>query len=150
MLPHAFVALAVGWFAADSSDNAVRKELEKFRGTWKFESLVVNGNTMALDMVKGARLTCDGDKFTYTEKDPSGKDQTSHGTFTIDPSKSPKTIEITFTDGPNKGERLAGVYDITGDTYRVCLAMPGGKPPTSFESKPNSGHVLEVLVREKK
>lgn len=145
MLFHALIACFALVATAEPGTNALKQELDKFGGTWRFESLEIEGTKMPVEPMKNARLTCDGDRFTYVENA-----QESKGTFKVDPAKSPKTIEITFTAGPNKGDRLSGIYEVEGDTYRVCLAMPGKTPPTEFASKPGSGHVLEVLKRERR
>ena len=53
-------------------------------------------------------------------------------------------------DGPEKGMTAKGIYTLEGDTYTVCLDTKYKDRPTKFESKKDSGHVLEVLKREKK
>ena len=131
--------------AADDKDEA-KKELERFQGTWKFESLEVGGMKMDVGVYKDVRLILEGDKFTHKEgKEPA------HGTFKVDVSKKPKTIDITFTDGPEKGNTILGIYELDGDTYRVCIDLAKKDVrPTKFESKKGTMLVLEVLKREKK
>jgi uncharacterized protein (TIGR03067 family) len=67
----------------------------------------------------------------------------------VHPSAHPKTIDVTFTEGPEKGKSSYGIYELEGDTYRVCIGLTGKPRPTDFASTPGSGHVLEVLKREK-
>jgi uncharacterized protein (TIGR03067 family) len=130
--------------AADDKDE-VKKEIERFQGTWVFESVNVEGEAAPAESLKGAKLVIKGDKFTAHE----GKEEL-HGTFKVDPSKKPKTLDVTFSDGPDKGKTMQGIYELTGDTYKVCIGMPGKERPKEFVSKKGSGHVLEVLKREKK
>jgi uncharacterized protein (TIGR03067 family) len=130
--------------AADDKDE-VKKEFERFQGTWAFESVTVEGEAAPAESLKGAKLVIKGDKFTAHE----GK-EVLHGTFTVDPGKNPKTLDVTFSDGPDKGKTMHGIYELTGDTYKVCIGMPGKERPKEFASKKGSGHVLEVLKREKK
>jgi uncharacterized protein (TIGR03067 family) len=131
--------------AADDKDE-IKKELERFQGTWKFESLEIGGMKMDVGVYKDVRLILEGDKFTHKEgKEPA------HGTFKVDVSKKPKTIDITFTDGPEKGNTILGIYELDGDTYRVCIDLAKKDVrPTKFESKMGTMLVLEVLKREKK
>jgi uncharacterized protein (TIGR03067 family) len=138
-------AVALIMVAADDKDEA-KKELERFQGTWKFESLEVGGMKMDVGVYKDVRLILEGDKFTHKEgKEPA------HGTFKVDVSKKPKTIDITFTDGPEKGNTILGIYELDGDTYRVCIDLAKKDVrPTKFESKKGTMLVLEVLKREKK
>jgi uncharacterized protein (TIGR03067 family) len=67
----------------------------------------------------------------------------------IDPMASPKTIDITFSDGPSKDDTLKGIYELDGDTQRICWAAPGKPRPTEFEAKPDSGRMLQVLEKVK-
>ncbi len=129
--------------AADAKDD-VKKEIDKFQGTWKFVSIVAEGKEVPEDGFKDARLIIKGDKFTSTD----GK-ETHKGTFKVDVSKQPKTIDVVFTEGPEKGNTSKGIYELEGDTYKVCIGLTGKTRPTEFASKPDSGHVLEVLKREK-
>jgi uncharacterized protein (TIGR03067 family) len=130
--------------AADDKDNT-KKEIERFRGTWKLESLEIEGQALPEEAIKDTRLTIDGNKFTAKDSQATYK-----GTFKVDISKKPKTIDVTFTEGPEKGTTMIGIYELEGDTYKVCLDPQGKERPTKFESKKGSRNVLEVLKREKK
>ena len=101
---------------------------------------------LSADALEHPRLKLMGDKFTVTEENNA----TFGGTFKVDPSKKPKTIDVTFTDGPEKGKIALGIYELEGDTYKVITDPAGKSRPTEFAVKPGSGHVLQVLKREKK
>lgn len=60
-----------------------------------------------------------------------------------------KQLELTLDAGP-KAEQgtYAGVYDLTGDTLKIHLALPGQPRPTGFDAKPTT--VLIVLTKPKK
>ena len=139
--------LAVGLMLAadDAKSDANKKEIKAFEGTWKWVSLEINGKEQPADLFKGSRLIITGDKFASTEGE-----ETLHGTFKVDVAKKPMTVDVTFNDGPDKGKTLQGIYELTGDTYKVCMGLPGKKRPTEFVTKPDSGHVLEVLKRQKR
>jgi uncharacterized protein (TIGR03067 family) len=148
VLALAVVAL-VPWFAqaiaAEASKDAVRKEMAKFEGTWKFVSIEMEGAKLAEEQVKqSGKMVIRGNKFTI----PSG-DVPYRGTFKVDVSSKPKQIDVSFTEGPEKGKSLLGIYELEGDTYKVCLAFPGKPRPKAFATKAGSGCVLEVLKREK-
>jgi uncharacterized protein (TIGR03067 family) len=130
--------------AADPPEDA-RKEIEKFRGTWKWIFMESEGTKLPEETFKNSRLIMDGEKFIA--RDPK---ETLSGTFTVSVSRKPKTIDVTFNEGPEKGKVFKGIYELEGDTYKVCIALPGKERPTEFVSKPESGHVLEVLRREKR
>jgi uncharacterized protein (TIGR03067 family) len=130
--------------AGDAAED-VKKELAKFEGTWKLISLETEQNKIGEDALKEFRLVIEGDKFTAKEQ--SGE---VHGTFKVNPTKKPKTIDITMKEGPMKDKTMLGIYELDGDTYKLCGDMQGKSRPTEFVVKPGSGYVLEVLKREKK
>src|ERR1019366_6726666 len=61
--------------------------------------------------------------------------------------KSPKTVDLNFTAGPEKGYRNLGIYELAGDTWKLCLATRGPIRPKNFSTKPGDGVALETLVR---
>ena len=71
--------------------------------------------------------------------------RTEAGTFTLDPSRKPKGIDVT----PEDGKPILGIYQIDGDTHKVCLAEPGRERPTEFTTQPESGRSLYVMRRAK-
>ena len=73
-----------------------------------------------------------------------------HGDFKIDPLAKPKTIDIIFTEGPGKGHSQKGIYELEGDTQKICIAMPDQPRPTEFVTTPENQHIIEVLKRREK
>jgi uncharacterized protein (TIGR03067 family) len=128
-----------------STLNAKDKELEPFQGTWKLAAFELEGKQLDIDDFKETRLTVKGDTFTMTTAAATYK-----GTFMIDGAKKPKTIDMTFTDGPEKGKTSLGIYEVDGDTWKICIGLTGKERPKEFVTKADSGHALEVLKREKK
>jgi uncharacterized protein (TIGR03067 family) len=131
--------------AEASKQDAARKELAKFDGTWRFVSIEMEGAKVPAEQVKkSGNMVIHGNQFSL-----KAGDVTYRGTFKVDLSAKLKRIDITFTGGPEKGQTLLGIYELEGDTYKVCLGMPGKPRPKAFAAKAGSGHVLEVLKREK-
>ena len=124
----------------------VEKELKKFQGIWTFASVEAGGKEVPADALKGVTVTFNGDK--YTVKNGDAVIQTA--TQKPDPSKSPKTLDVTVTDGPNKGTVILGIYEIDGDTLKVCFDPEGKKRPTEFKTVADSQVTLVVHKRVKK
>ena len=143
---------AVGFTASGGSggradDQAdLDKEVKKFQGTWTIESSVTGGMAIRADLLKGLIGIYEGDKHTVK----MGDKVIQVGTQKIDPSKSPKTIDVTMTEGPNKGAVMLGIYEIDGDTLKVCFDPQGKKRPTEFKSAPGSENFINVHKRVKK
>jgi uncharacterized protein (TIGR03067 family) len=136
------VGLSLG--AENPKEDAVKKELAAFEGTWKFVSLEVNGMKFPIETLKDTVLIIKGD--TFTQKEPG---VSYGGTFKFDLTKGPKHLDITFTEGPEKGKTISAIYELKGDTYKVCLNLGGKGRPTEFSAKAGSGRAYEVLERVK-
>jgi uncharacterized protein (TIGR03067 family) len=137
---------ASGGTGARADDKAdVEKELKKFEGTWTFESVEAGGQKLPADQFKGMTVTIEGDKYSVER----GDKVVEAATLKLDPSQSPKTLDSTVTEGPNKGTVILGIYEISGDTLRVCFDPEGKKRPTEFKTASGSP-VLVVHKRVKK
>lgn len=123
--------------------QAIGAEYKRFEGTWRFASILMGGQELPADLLKASRMVLKGDTFEVTDATA-----TYRGTYAVDPLAQPRTIDIRFTEGPDAGDHLQGIYQLEGDTYTVCLGLPGKPRPTEFASKAGTGHVLEVLKRE--
>src|SRR5262245_31692279 len=138
---------ALGWSGALADDKAdVEKEAKKFQGTWTIESSMTGGMEIPADQLKGFIVIFEGDQHTLK----SGDKVFQVGTQKIDPSKSPKTIDVTMTEGPEKGTVMLGIYQIDGDTLKVCFDPTGKKRPTEFKSESGSQNFVNVHKRVKK
>jgi uncharacterized protein (TIGR03067 family) len=144
---HAVLVLAAGLvLAADAPKDTAKKDLDKFQGTWTVVSVENSGQEMPADAVKELRLVIKGNERMMK----MGDEVRARSTFKLDPSKSPKEIDLTLQEGDMKGMTFKGIYEIDGDTQKVCLNIEGGDRPKDFSSKEGSGHLLQVFKREKK
>jgi uncharacterized protein (TIGR03067 family) len=142
------VFAAVRSQAADgeAKEEAVAKDLEAFKGTWRLIAKEENGKKFSEEEIKDVIATNDG----------AGKVSVRHGdkvmgeaTVKLNPTTKPKTIDFTFTEGEQKGKTRPGIYEIDGDTFRVCVARPGDERPAEFSAKAGSGRTLVVYKRQK-
>jgi uncharacterized protein (TIGR03067 family) len=88
-------------------------------------------------------VTFEGDKYTVKK----GDEVIQVGKQKLDPSKSPKASDVTVVEGPNKGAVMLGIYEISGDTLKVCFDPEGKKRPTEFKSA--SGSETFVVVHKR-
>ena len=140
------VILAFGGTGARGNHKVdVEKELKKFQGTWTFESVETGGKEVPAAEFKGITVTFEGDKYAVKK----GDEVIQACTQKLDPSKSPKTLDVTVVEGPNKGAVVLGIYEISGDTLKVCFDPEGKKRPTEFKSESGS-QTLVVHKRVKK
>src|SRR5262249_49727724 len=124
----------------DAAAETLQKELALLDGEWTMVSVIADGQAVPEAIAKTGKRVAKGNETTVT----IAGQLVMKATFTIDPTKKPKTIDYAMTDGPTKGQKQYGIYEIDGDTVRVCFAAPGKDRPTEFASKPGNGHTLTV------
>ena len=115
----------------------MKKDIEMLQGAWTIQTLEIGGQKMPAGT---ARIVVKGDRFIT-----SGMGAEYEGTVSIDAKKKPKALDMTFLTGPEKGNKNLGIFEVGGDTWRLCLDMTGKSRPKEFASKP--GVALEVLRR---
>ena len=134
---------ALGWTGAAAGDNAdVEKELKKFQGTWTFESVECAGKKLPADLFKEMIVVFEGNKYSVK----MGDMVVEAATLKLDPSKTPKTLDSKVTDGPNKGNLILGIYEIDGDTLKVCFDEKGKSRPTEFKT---AGTQMTLVVHKR-
>jgi len=68
--------------------------------------------------------------------DPRAAPRLSGDELRLDSTKSPKAIDLIGQDGPSRGKTQRGIYELSGDTLKVCLPLDEtGARPTSFVTK---------------
>ena len=137
---------AAGFLYADEKDEAAKKELKKFQGTWRVVAVEENGQKVPADKLRDAKVTVTvkGNKHTLKYGD-----QSQTATITIDPTTKPKRYDMTDPEGPKKGQVLQGIYELEGDTWKYCQDKTGKGRPTEFSGKAGSGWVLVIMKKEK-
>jgi len=121
-------------------EKAIREELIRFGGAWRFVEFEVGGEKVPIE----GRLLLRGDRWEATTPDGN-----TEGFFKVDPIRTPKTIDLVFGTGPPKGKTMQGIYELTDETYKVCLNPDGQTRPSEFATKAGSKQALEVLKRDK-
>jgi uncharacterized protein (TIGR03067 family) len=116
------------------------KDAQTIQGTWIIVSAETDGKPF--NEIKGEKLILmkDGKAVTTT------KTKEEKATYKINPTKKPKTIDFTSEKEPKPA---LGIYELAGDSLKLCLTKPGGERPTDFSSK-GTDHLLIVLKRQKK
>jgi len=119
-------------------------DVETLQGSWAFVSLEVEGSKLPDAMLSGSKIIIKGENFKSISAGI-----TYEGKMKIDRNSTPKTLDLTFTEGPEKGRTSLGIYELDGETLKICLSLAGSTRPTEFASKPGSGFAFETLKREK-
>jgi uncharacterized protein (TIGR03067 family) len=155
MIRYLLTALGIGGLlvvvglvaAADPArEQAIQKDRQLYEGVWRVVSLEVDGEKEPDRAARMIAVTNHRDGSWVLRVD--GR-EAARGTSRIDPTRKPRTIGFT-PDGEGGGPTLLGIYEISGDTRKLCFASAGKGRPTEFSAEAGSGRVLAVFRREKK
>jgi len=133
------LAMSFTAFAADPTDDA-----KAVQGTWSPTKAELSGRPMPDALLKSISLKLEKGKYEVLVGN-----QPDRGTYTLDSSSKPGTMSITGTDGPNAGKTYPAIYELKGDTLRICYDLSGAKHPTEFKSVAGTKLYLVTYNRKK-
>src|SRR2546430_12590847 len=137
------VVLVLGLPAsAWSSDE--KEDSKMMEGTWLPVEGELGGQKFPEEVLKTIKLSMSDGKYTVKVGE-----QLDKGTVKLEPTTKPKAMDITGTEGPNKGKTFLAIYDLTGDTLRICYDLAGKKRPTEFKTVKDTQQFLVSYKREK-
>jgi uncharacterized protein (TIGR03067 family) len=145
MLLKLFVALVLVLSFSLAAWSGDAKDGDAIQGTWLPSAAEFAGEKFPDEIRKTIKLVIKDDNYTVTVGTKVDK-----GTVKLNASAKPKTLDITGTDGPNKGKTILAIYELDGDTLRVCYDLSGKSHPTEFKTKAGTQLFLVTYKREKR
>jgi len=147
------LVLTVGLLiAADTKNDATKKDAEKLQGTWMAETLEEGGKKAPDMLLKDIRY-----KWVFKDDKLGIQDgpQQLKGSYKLDAAKKPKTIDVTLIRKAEGGGKesatvvIQGIYEFDGAQLKICVT--GGKErPKEFTSPNDPNCRLVTFKREKK
>jgi uncharacterized protein (TIGR03067 family) len=135
-------SLAAG--AEPVSQKSVQSDEVMLQGGWAIVSVEINGECLAMDKLKDARLTIQGKKYSFK----LGEIRLEL-TYKLDAARSPKAVDLQVREGDDKGKVYRGIYTLERDRYRICRTTePEKDRPAAFATRPQSGHMIVVWKRD--
>jgi len=113
-------------------------------GTWKPVEVELGGVKLPEAVFSAWRLELT--KGAYALK---GAESPDSGTVKADATKKPATMDVTGTDGPNKGKTFPCIYELSGDTLKICYDLSGKKRPEEFKTEKGTKLYLVTYKRDK-
>jgi uncharacterized protein (TIGR03067 family) len=141
-VPRILLAIILFTATARSQDRADERKL--LQGTWLPTAAEVSENPFGEATLKIMKLVVEGDKYAVTVGI-----SVDLGTIRIDPAAKPKTMDIISTDGPNQGKTFLAIYELNGDTLRICYDLTGKVRPTEFKTRKGEPLFLATYKRAK-
>jgi uncharacterized protein (TIGR03067 family) len=140
--PSFFAVVLVAFLLISSTGHA--DDLKAMEGKWKVESAEIGGKATDAPELKELIVTITGDRYEVIVNDG-----TDRGSLKLDETGTLKAMDVTDTEGLDAGKVTKAIYELKGDTLRVCYAMNGGERPTEFATKEGSALLLITYRRDK-
>ncbi len=110
-------------------------------GEWSLVSCALNGEATEESLLKFGRRVDDGQKVTVS----FGPQVVLKASYTTDWGASPHTIDFRLLTG---GRTRLGIFELNGDTLKVCHAAPDEPRPTEYETVRGDDRTLAVWKRK--
>ena len=130
--------------ATQNSSAAEPPDAKMMEGTWLPLKAELGGQPMPDNVLKSITLKLGDGKYAVTVGAAP-----DNGTYSIDPKTNPKSMSVTGTEGPNKGRTFPAIYELEGDTLRICYDLSGQKRPAEFKSIAGTKLYLVTYRRQK-
>jgi uncharacterized protein (TIGR03067 family) len=123
------LVMMVLWLPSGAWSNDGKEDRKLVEGTWLPVEAELSGQKFPDEILKTMKLVMSDGKYTVNVGE-----QIDKGTVKLEPTMKPKAMDITGAEGPNKGKTFPAIYELTGDTLRICYDLSGTKRPTEFKS----------------
>jgi len=130
------LALAVSGTIAGQQKRA-DDESRELDGVWLALTRKLNGKE-TLSSEPPVKLVLVGDRFFLIAGDRVG----AEGTARFDRGRKPKIIDITMKSQERKGQTDLGIYQIVGDTLRMCFVTSNRPRLAEFPDKSREGDFI--------
>jgi uncharacterized protein (TIGR03067 family) len=118
---------------ARSAPDPTAEDQKNLQGTWIMMTEEDQGRKLPEEKLQTRfRLVIKDAKWTLKENQGPEMKQWK---VKLDATRRPKQGDFTYLFGNNKGRVSFGIYELKGDTLRLCIAEPGENRPTRFEGK---------------
>ena len=129
-----------------AKDDAAQGDLDRLQGTWVLVAMELDGEEFPAEDRKDWSAEYAGNRLILR----AGQTVRRRGIVSLDPTRNPRamnTWDVT-KDGPFGDQTLPGIYEINGDTLKVCFARPSDERPREFTTKEGTGFLLCVYKRK--
>lgn len=137
------ILLAAGLLTSTIYAASPPPDARDIQGTWLPSSAELGGQAMTDNFLTNTVLKLDQGNYLVTVAGSPDK-----GTYTLDLNAQPKAMDINGTAGPNAGRNIPAIFELHGDTLRICYGLDGSPRPTEFKSPPGTKYFLVAYRRQ--
>lgn len=123
---------------------AAEPDAKAIQGNWKPVTAELAGQPMAQAVLQTISMKLEQGKYEVI-----ADGHPDRGTYTLEASTKPKGMTVTGAEGPNQGKVFPCIYELKGDTLRICYDLSGAKRPTEFKSVAGTKLYLVTYQRKK-
>ncbi len=133
-------------------DKEKVKDDDAILGTWKIEKFDTGGAKDAppKEVVDNIRFIFEKDGVLRMTGGPGG--EAMNGGFKLDSAAKVKTLDLTMTRPGEKPEAMLGLYELDGDTLKLCLTNgPNKVRPAEIKADgKDTAVIIFTRVKEEK
>lgn len=141
---HRFVICSALVFLISMAFAADIPDAKAIEGMWLPAKAELGGKPMPAAVLKTISLKLDNGRYEVM-----ADGHPDNGTYALDTTTKPKGMTVIGTEGPNKGKTFPCIYELNGDTLRICYDLSGKKQPADFKSLPATRLYLVTYKRKK-
>lgn len=114
--------------------GAAPDEGELLQGEWLLTAVEIQGKTLPAPAGKGGSIIF-AKEGKLILKDPGKPDKT--GTYKLNAEQSPMQLDLIVAKKGKESETMQGIYELDGDTLKMCFSAEGakGKRPSEFKGE---------------
>jgi uncharacterized protein (TIGR03067 family) len=128
---------------SDAAQGSSGHEISQMiRGTWIPLSAELAGQPFPQQVLNTIQLILTENR--YTAVVAGAKDA---GDLTLYPNQHPNAMDILGTEGPNKGRTILAIFELSGDSLKICYDLEGKTRPSEFKSNPGTKQFLAHYKR---
>lgn len=128
----------------DAKDDA-----RNLQGSWSLVAVEAKGEKAPEEQIKKekVKVIISADKIII-----KNVDRAEEFAYKIDSAKKMKTVDVVMVDRQRNGDaqlNIYGIYELNGDSLKVCCSVKKDGRPTAFGTKPDSEDALMIFKRDK-
>ncbi len=136
-----FLALSIFGLSAASAGSAEDADATAIQGTWEIVSAEIGGELFPVEAFNNVQLVL---------KDGTYKLAIDEGIYKLLDADGKKGIDVIGERGPNKGKTIPAIYEIKGDSMKICYDLAGKTRPGKFETEKGTRQFLATYKRVEK
>jgi uncharacterized protein (TIGR03067 family) len=130
--------------ALAADDDDVKAEWKKLNGNWTPSEGEAAGAPLPEENLKKMKLMMKDGRYEVKIGDEMDK-----GNLKLNPKKKPKEVDVESVEGTNQGRTFKAIYEIDGDTLKVCYQVGDGERPKEFKTAAGETIALITFKRDK-